>query len=212
MAWARCVYQWGGQVMETVDGLAFIGRNPLDARQRLHRDRRLGHGHDARHDRRHAADRPDSRPARIRGGRSTIPAASRCARRRSSRRRTSTSAAQYARLGHAGRRRARSTRSPKDSGAVIRRGAAKIAVYRDATGALHETIGGLPAPRLHRGVESRREDVGLPVPRLALRQVWRRHQRARERRPDATFSHGRKLPMLRLFSARTRPSPAWRGR
>ena len=34
-------YTWGGQVMEPVDGLAFIGRNPLDARERLHRDRRL---------------------------------------------------------------------------------------------------------------------------------------------------------------------------
>jgi glycine/D-amino acid oxidase-like deaminating enzyme/nitrite reductase/ring-hydroxylating ferredoxin subunit len=38
-AWARerwpscgpAAYQWSGQVMETVDGLAFIGRNPLDA-------------------------------------------------------------------------------------------------------------------------------------------------------------------------------------
>ena len=25
------IYKWSGQVMETVDGLAFIGRNPLDA-------------------------------------------------------------------------------------------------------------------------------------------------------------------------------------
>lgn len=37
-AWARerfgecgtCEYQWSGQIMETVDGLAFIGRNPFD--------------------------------------------------------------------------------------------------------------------------------------------------------------------------------------
>jgi nitrite reductase/ring-hydroxylating ferredoxin subunit len=37
-AWARerfpklgeTAYRWGGQVMETIDGLAFIGRNPLD--------------------------------------------------------------------------------------------------------------------------------------------------------------------------------------
>src|SRR5439155_3375196 len=32
--WPRCgdvAYRWAGQVMETVDGLAFIGRNPNDA-------------------------------------------------------------------------------------------------------------------------------------------------------------------------------------
>ena len=62
-AWARerfpgmgeVLYTWAGQVMETVDGLAFIGRNPMDARERLRRDRRFRPGHDARHHRRHAA-------------------------------------------------------------------------------------------------------------------------------------------------------------
>ena len=94
--WARWRTRWGGQVMETVDGLAFIGRNPLDARQRLHRHRRFRHGHDARHDRRHAAHRSDPRPATTRGRRSTTRPASRCAPRREFAKEAVNIAAQYA--------------------------------------------------------------------------------------------------------------------
>ena len=47
--WARArwpkagevVFQWSGQVMEPVDGLGFIGRNPVGRRQCLHCDRRF---------------------------------------------------------------------------------------------------------------------------------------------------------------------------
>ena len=41
--------------METVDGLAFIGRNPLDEDNVYIVTGDSGNGHDARHDRRHAA-------------------------------------------------------------------------------------------------------------------------------------------------------------
>ena len=84
-------FRWSGQVMEPIDGLAFIGRNPGDDEQRLHRHRRLGHGHDARHDRRHAAHGPHPRARDRRGRRSTTRRARCCARRSSMRRRTSTS-------------------------------------------------------------------------------------------------------------------------
>ena len=45
--------------MEPVDGLALHRPQPGGQEQRLHRHRRLGHGHDPRHHRRHPADRPD---------------------------------------------------------------------------------------------------------------------------------------------------------
>ncbi len=40
-------YRWSGEVMEPLDGLAFIGRNPMDNEQRLHRHRRFRQRHDA---------------------------------------------------------------------------------------------------------------------------------------------------------------------
>ena len=51
-------YRWSGQVLEPADGLAFIGRNPMDEDNVLIATGDSGHGHDARHHRRHPAHRP----------------------------------------------------------------------------------------------------------------------------------------------------------
>lgn len=143
-AWARerfpgmgeVLYTWAGQVMETVDGLAFIGRNPLDHKNvyvvtgdsgqgmthgtiagMLITDQILG---------RHNAWESLYDPGRI-----TLRASGEYAKE------AINTAAQYA--DHlTGGDVASADQIAKDSGAVIRRGAMKVAVYRDATGALHE--------------------------------------------------------------------------
>ena len=143
-AWARerfpsmgdVVYRWGGQVMEPVDGLAFIGHNPMDHENVYmvtgDSGNGLTHGTIAgilltdlilkRHNPWEALYDP---------GRITLRAAGEFAKE------AVNTAAQYADWVTAG-----DVASPdeiaKDSGAVIRRGAAKVAIYRDATGELHE--------------------------------------------------------------------------
>ena len=47
----------------------------------------------------------------------------------------------------------RRTRSQQDSGAVLRRGLTKVAVYRDEKGRTARAFGGLPTPGLHRRLE-----------------------------------------------------------
>jgi glycine/D-amino acid oxidase-like deaminating enzyme/nitrite reductase/ring-hydroxylating ferredoxin subunit len=133
---AEITHKWGGQVMEPVDGLAFIGHNPLDADNvfmvtgdsgngmthgtiagMLLTDQILG---------RHNPWEPLYDPGRI-----TLRATGEYTKE------NLNVAAQYADWLTKGD--VESTEEiPKDSGAVIRRGAAKIAVYRDQTGALHE--------------------------------------------------------------------------
>jgi hypothetical protein len=49
------------------------------------------------------------------------------------------------------------------TGAVIRRGLSKIALYRDPSGKLHERSAGVPAFRLYRGLEQNGEQLGLPL-------------------------------------------------
>ena len=143
-AWARerfpsmgdVVYRWGGQVMEPVDGLAFIGHNPMDHENVYmvtgDSGNGLTHGTIAgilltdlilkRHNPWEALYDP---------GRITLRAAGEFAKE------AVNTAAQYTDWVTAG-----DVASPdeiaKDSGAVIRRGAAKVAIYRDATGELHE--------------------------------------------------------------------------
>jgi nitrite reductase/ring-hydroxylating ferredoxin subunit len=143
-AWARerfpsmgeVTHQWGGQVMEPVDGLAFIGHNPLDADNvytvtgdsgngmthgtiagMLITDQILG---------RHNPWESLYDPGRI-----TLRASAEYAKE------AVNTVAQYAdwvTKGDVGS----VDEIEKDSGAVIRRGVAKLAVYRDPTGALHE--------------------------------------------------------------------------
>jgi glycine/D-amino acid oxidase-like deaminating enzyme/nitrite reductase/ring-hydroxylating ferredoxin subunit len=129
-------YRWGGQVMEPMDGLAFIGRNPLDADNvylvtgdsgngmthgtiagMLITDQILG---------RHNPWAPLYDPGRV-----TLRATAEFAKE------NANVAAQYAEWLTKGDVESADAIA-NDSGAVIRRGAAKIACYRDATGALHE--------------------------------------------------------------------------
>jgi glycine/D-amino acid oxidase-like deaminating enzyme len=63
-SWARerfprmgpVAFRWSGQVMETIDGVAFIGHNPGDEANVYIATGDSGMGHDARHHRRHALD------------------------------------------------------------------------------------------------------------------------------------------------------------
>ena len=143
-AWARerfpgmgeVLYTWAGQVMETVDGLAFIGRNPMDHKNvyavtgdsgqgithgtiagMLITDLILG---------RHNAWESLYDPGRV-----TMRAATEYVRE------NINVASQYADYVTGGDVES-VDQIAKDSGAVIRRGALKVAVYRDATGELHE--------------------------------------------------------------------------
>jgi len=143
-AWARerfpsmgdVVYRWGGQVMETVDGLAFIGRNPMDDDNVYvvtgDSGNGLTHGTIAgilltdlilkRHNPWEALYDP---------GRITLRAAGEFAKE------AVNTAAQYTDWVTGGDVAA-VDEIAKDSGAVVRRGATKVAIYRDATGSLHE--------------------------------------------------------------------------
>ena len=129
-------FRWGGQVMEPVDGLAFIGRNPLD------KDNVYAVTGDSGNGMTHGtiagiliADlilgRPNPWAALYDPGRVTLRASGEFARE------AANMAAQYVDWLTGGDVES-VDQIAKDSGAVVRRGAAKIAVYRDATGELHE--------------------------------------------------------------------------
>ena len=129
-------YRWAGQVMEPVDSLAFIGRNPLD-RENVYTvtgdsGNGMTHGTIAgmlitdlilgRHNA--WADLYDP-------GRVTLGATGEFAKE------AVNMAAQY--TDHLTRGDVDDVEQiANDSGAVVRRGAFKVAVYRDATGELHE--------------------------------------------------------------------------
>jgi glycine/D-amino acid oxidase-like deaminating enzyme/nitrite reductase/ring-hydroxylating ferredoxin subunit len=129
-------YRWGGQVMEPVDSLAFIGHNPLDKENvyTVTGDSGNGitHGTIAgilltdlilgRHNPWQSLYDP---------GRITLRATGEFAKE------AANMAAQYADWVTGGDVSS-TDEIAKDSGAVVRRGALKVAVYRDATGALHE--------------------------------------------------------------------------
>ena len=143
-AWARerfagmgeVVYQWGGQVMETNDGLAFIGRNPLDEDNVYTVTGDSGQGMT------HGtiggmvltdliAGRPNPWQNLYDPGRVTLRAAPEFAREAIN---MAAQMGDYLTPGDV----ASVDEIGKDSGAVIRRGVSKVAVYRDATGAVHE--------------------------------------------------------------------------
>lgn len=129
-------YRWAGQVMEPVDGLAFIGRNPVDAENVYTVTGDSGNGMT------HGTiagmlvtdlilGRNNPWATLYDPGRVTLRATGEFVKE------AANMAAQYADWVTGG-----DVGSPddieKDSGAVIRRGALKVAVYRDATGELHE--------------------------------------------------------------------------
>ena len=143
-AWSRerfpmmgeLTHKWGGQVMEPVDGLAFIGRNPLDADNVYMATGDSGNGMT------HGTiagmllsdlilGRQNPWASLYDPGRITLRASGEFAKE------NLNVAAQYADWLTKGDVPSVDD-IPRDSGAVIRRDAAKIAVYRDETGALHE--------------------------------------------------------------------------
>jgi len=130
------VYHWAGQVMETIDGLAFIGRNPLDSKNVYIAtgDSGMGmtHGTIAGmliSDLILGRDNPWEKlydPSR-----KTIRAAGEYAQENLN---TATRYADWVTGGDV-----RSTDEiPVNGGAVLRRGLSKVAVYRDELGMLHE--------------------------------------------------------------------------
>ena len=143
-AWARerfprmgeNAYRWAGQVMETIDGLAFIGHNPLDADNVYTVTGDSGQGMT------HGTiggmlitdlilGRPSAWAALYDPGRVTLRALGAYTKE------AANMAAQYGDWLTPGDLES-VEQIAKDSGAVMRRGASKVAVYRDATGALHE--------------------------------------------------------------------------
>jgi glycine/D-amino acid oxidase-like deaminating enzyme/nitrite reductase/ring-hydroxylating ferredoxin subunit len=129
-------YRWAGQVMEPVDSLAFIGHNPLD------KDNVYTVTGDSGNGMTHGTiagilitdlilGRHNPWQALYDPGRVTLRATKEFAKE------AVNMAAQYADWVTGG-----DVSSPdqieKGSGAVIRRGALKVAVYKDPTGALHE--------------------------------------------------------------------------
>ena len=129
-------YAWGGQVMEPVDGLAFIGRNPMDEENVYVATGDSGQGMT------HGTlagiiltdlilGLPNPWATLYDPGRITLRAGAEFARE------AINMVAQYADYATAG-----DVQSPEDiasdDGAVVRRGASKVAVYRDSDGVLHE--------------------------------------------------------------------------
>jgi glycine/D-amino acid oxidase-like deaminating enzyme/nitrite reductase/ring-hydroxylating ferredoxin subunit len=130
------VYRWGGQVMEPHDGLAFIGHNPLD------KDNVYTVTGDSGNGMTHGTiagmlltdlilGRSNPWQSLYEPGRVTLRATAEFTKE------AVNMAAQYADWLTKGDV-PDADQIPKDSGAVLRRGALKLAVYRDATGALHE--------------------------------------------------------------------------
>jgi glycine/D-amino acid oxidase-like deaminating enzyme/nitrite reductase/ring-hydroxylating ferredoxin subunit len=129
-------FAWGGQIMETMDYLAFIGRNPSDHDNVyiVTGDSGMGltHGTIAGMLIRDLVfERANPWAALYEPSRVTLRAAAEFARE------NSNVALQYADWLTGGDVESTDEIAP-DSGAVLRRGLEKVAVYRDAGGALHE--------------------------------------------------------------------------
>lgn len=129
-------FQWSGQVMEPVDGLAFIGRNPLDKDNVFIATGDSGNGMT------HGTiagilitdlimGRKNEWETLYDPTRKTLRAATEFAAE------NLNVAVQYADLVTAGDLASTDQIKPGE-GAIVRRGLKKIAVYRDDTGALHE--------------------------------------------------------------------------
>ncbi|MDX6694536.1 MAG: hypothetical protein QOF02_2139 [Blastocatellia bacterium] len=129
-------YRWSGQVMEPVDGLAFIGRNPLDADNVFIVTGDSGNGMT------HGTiagilltdliqGRDNEWAAVYEPSRKTLKALPEFARE------NLNVAAQYADLATPGDVDSTDEIKPNE-GAIIRRGLRKVAAYRDEAGALHE--------------------------------------------------------------------------
>jgi glycine/D-amino acid oxidase-like deaminating enzyme/nitrite reductase/ring-hydroxylating ferredoxin subunit len=143
-SWARARFgrlgnvehRWSGQIMETIDGLAFIGRNPIDADNVYIATGDSGHGMT------HGTiagilltdlilERPNPWEKLYDPARKTVRAAGDYARE------NLNVAAQYA--DYLVDDSVTATEAiPRGEGAVVRRGLKRIAAYRDVDGSLHE--------------------------------------------------------------------------
>ena len=178
------IAQWSGQVLETNDYLAFIGKNPDGAEHVWLATGDSGHGDDARHDRRPVALRRCSRARRTRGRRSSTRSASRCTRASSATlaKEAADVALQFGDYVTPGQVDDVAS-IPAGEGRVIRRGAHKVAVYKDDAGRVHERSAACTHVKCIVDWNTRGEELGLPVPRIALRSVRQGAQRASDRRP-----------------------------
>ena len=177
VAWTRerfpmageVAYAWSGQVMEPVDSLAFIGRNPVDADNVYVVTGDSGNGMT------HGTiagilltdlitGRENPWAALYDPSRITLRASPRFLNE------NLNIAAQYADLATGGEISSVDELAA-GSGAILRRGLNKIAAYRHASRASSRVVSGLHPSRLHRAMECDREDVGLPVPRIAVRRA-----------------------------------------
>jgi glycine/D-amino acid oxidase-like deaminating enzyme/nitrite reductase/ring-hydroxylating ferredoxin subunit len=150
LAWARSRFPvveppdfaWSGQVMETVDGLAFIGRNPLDADNVLVATGDSGQGMT------HGTlagilltdlilGRDNPWATLYEPSRKTLRAVPAFLRE------NLNVAARYAEWATPGEV-ATVDEIPRSAGAVLRRGLAKVAAYRDGAGDLHEFSAACP--------------------------------------------------------------------
>ena len=148
-AWTRArfpirdvAFRWGGQVMETVDYLSFTGRNPLDS------DNVYVHTGDSGMGLTHGTIAGMLLCDLILGRRNPWselydPSRKTAGAAREYSIENFNVARQYADWLTAGEVKSAADIAP-DSGAVMRRGLHKIAVYRDAQGALHETSAACP--------------------------------------------------------------------
>jgi flavin-dependent dehydrogenase len=160
------LYRWSGQVMEPIDGLAFIGRNPGD-------DHVFIVTGDSGNGMTHGTiagmlltdlilDRENPWAKAYHPSRKSLKAAGEFAKENANvaaRYKDWLTSGDVSKVGEIA----------AGGGAVIRHHLHKIAVYRDAHGAARAFDATSPH-RLHRRVEQHREVVGLPLPRVPLRR------------------------------------------
>ena len=172
-------FRWSGQVMEPVDYMAFIGKNPGT-------------------DEHIYIVTGDSGNGMTHGTIAGIILSDLILSRKNSWSRSSTTlreknfgaageflkenlnvAAQYADWATAAKSNQSIRSSPeKERSSDAARG--RLPSYKDYTGRSTSPLRGVHSPVLHRGLEFRRENMGLPMPWIALRSVRKCRQRSRD--------------------------------
>jgi hypothetical protein len=170
-------YRWSGQVLEPNDSLAYAGRNPLDSENVYIITGDSGHGMThgtlgAMLLRDLILGRPNPWADLYDPGRVTLKPYSLLEFAREN----ALVAADYTDLLTGGDVASAEEIAP-GSGAVLRHGLTKVAVYKDPQGQVH-------APGLCSALERPGNQLGLPLPRLALQCLWPTAQRPRQLRPS----------------------------
>ena len=158
-------FHWSGQVMEPVDGLAFIGRNPAD-----HDNVYVVTG-DSGNGMTHGTIAGMLIPELIRRGdhawaKLYDPSRVRLSATSDFAKENMNVAEQY--IDYFTGSDATIGELQNGQGATIRRGLSKIAVYRDESGAFHECSAVCPASQMHCALESHGKDMGLSLSWLAF--------------------------------------------